>query len=315
MESSDNSVLKWENFDSVLGHNFIKFLKEKKFCDVSLASGDAVIRAHKIMLATCSPYFERIFETTGDLSSPVIVLNEIRHEDLVKMLDFCYKGKVTIPNKDIERFMKVAKMLQLKGMTNCKRSDMNKVPIVRHQMPSKSPSSDNSSPAAANDIPLHELMTPSTLFDELDELIQNNPFFVKPEPATPDEKTLKSKIKRERRQSIKREADDGKIYLKQKKNIILIILPSTDLGSPAPGQSRKKQKKAGIESPNETTPKVSCRYCDKKYSKPYLLGHKKTCKENPDRIKFDCHLCGKELSRKDKLASHIRVVHSRRESI
>lgn len=300
MESADKSLLKWENFDSVLGHNFNKFLKEKKFCDVSLASGKEVIRAHKLMLAACSPYFEHLLDTSSDYHSPVIVLNEICHEDILNVLEFCYKGSVAIPNKDIERFMKVAQTLQLKGMTKVRYSGM-KVPVVRHQMPSPSPDADGgntSSEARDNNI----LQYQNTLLDELDELITNNPFTVKPEPTTPDKK---------RRRSVKRKSDDGKIYLKKENLIIfiLIILSFTDLNSSSLGKNRNKQRKVDLKS--ETTPKFICKYCYKNYAKNYLVGHEKSCKENPNRIKFECPLCAKELSRNDKVAAHIRTVHSR----
>lgn len=210
MESSDRSLLKWENFDSVLGHNFNKFLKDKKFCDVSLASGNEVVKAHKMILAACSPYFEKLLDITSDFHSPVIVLNEICHEDILNVVEFCYKGSVEIPNKDIERFMGVAKTLQLKGMTKVRRSEMN-VPVVRHQIPPTPSENDsgNASPEAINEV---AVQYPNTLFDELDELIRKNPFIVKPEPATPDEKIPKEP----RRRSVKRKSDDdGKIYLKK----------------------------------------------------------------------------------------------------
>lgn len=122
MENTKKSTFIWHNFQSNIGAKFRNFLNQNKYCDVSLIAGNKVIRVHKIMLASCSHYFEQIFDSFNDTGSPqMIVLDQISYDDLVCVIDFCYNGKVEVLSENSEKFMKAAKMLQLKGISQAQQ--------------------------------------------------------------------------------------------------------------------------------------------------------------------------------------------------
>lgn len=51
----------------------------------------------------------------------MIVLDQISYDDLVCVIDFCYNGKVEVLSENSEKFMKAAKMLQLKGISQAQQ--------------------------------------------------------------------------------------------------------------------------------------------------------------------------------------------------
>ena len=52
-------------------------------------------KSYKLVLSTCSEYFEEIFERT-QCKHPVIVLKDIKHEELEALLNYMYLGEVNV---------------------------------------------------------------------------------------------------------------------------------------------------------------------------------------------------------------------------
>lgn len=51
---------------------------------------------HRLVLATCSDFFDEIFQQTpSDTSRAVIVLNEAHAQDIECLLDYMYCGQVS----------------------------------------------------------------------------------------------------------------------------------------------------------------------------------------------------------------------------
>ena len=72
------------------------------------------INAHRIVLATCSKYFEQILqEFKQNCNSPIIVLEGLLATNLESIMDDIYKGEVQILQQDLDSFLKIAKRLQL----------------------------------------------------------------------------------------------------------------------------------------------------------------------------------------------------------
>lgn len=52
---------------------------------------------HRLVLATCSDFFDEIFQQTpSDTTRAVIVLNEARAHDVECLLDYMYCGQVSL---------------------------------------------------------------------------------------------------------------------------------------------------------------------------------------------------------------------------
>ena len=48
---------------------------------------------------------------------PIVILKDVNYRDLSAMLHFMYQGEVNIKQEDIPSFLKVAEVLQIKGLT------------------------------------------------------------------------------------------------------------------------------------------------------------------------------------------------------
>lgn len=70
---------------------------------------------HKLVLSTCSDYFQKIFECTP-CKHPVIVLKDIHCKDIEALLSYMYAGVVSVAQKDLAQLIKAAELLQIKGL-------------------------------------------------------------------------------------------------------------------------------------------------------------------------------------------------------
>ncbi|KAL6256108.1 hypothetical protein P5V15_012232 [Pogonomyrmex californicus] len=113
--SSKEFSLKWNNFSNNLTFGFLSHLSENNLVDVTLAVEGQLLAAHKLVLSVCSPYFKNIFKE-NPCQHPVIILKDIKHAEIVSLLKFMYQGEVNVKQEDLPTFLKVAQMLQIKGL-------------------------------------------------------------------------------------------------------------------------------------------------------------------------------------------------------
>lgn len=85
------------------------------YCDATIACDGQFYPVHKLVLSTCSEYFEQMFEV-ADKQHLMIVLADIQHEDLETLLDYMYMGEVNVLQSDLSGFMKAAERLKIKGL-------------------------------------------------------------------------------------------------------------------------------------------------------------------------------------------------------
>ncbi|XP_066586263.1 protein abrupt-like [Prorops nasuta] len=113
--SSELFSLKWNNFSNNLASGFSSHLSEKDLVDVTLAVEGHLLKAHKLILSICSPYFKNIFKE-NPCQHPVVILNDIKHSEVQALLKFMYEGEVNIRQEDLGVFFQVAEALQIKGL-------------------------------------------------------------------------------------------------------------------------------------------------------------------------------------------------------
>ena len=59
--STERFNLTWDQFEASVGNSFRDLLNDKDFADVTLVTeDDEQIKAHKVVLSTCSPVFKNI---------------------------------------------------------------------------------------------------------------------------------------------------------------------------------------------------------------------------------------------------------------
>uniref|UniRef100_A0A673K385 Kelch-like protein 28 n=1 Tax=Sinocyclocheilus rhinocerous TaxID=307959 RepID=A0A673K385_9TELE len=85
--------------------------QDHELCDIVLRVGDAKIHAHKVVLASISPYFKAMF--TGNLSEKETSEVEFQCVDEAA-LKYAYTGTVFISQETVETLLPAANLLQVK---------------------------------------------------------------------------------------------------------------------------------------------------------------------------------------------------------
>lgn len=91
------------------------FILQERFTDVTITCEGKFYPVHKLVLSTCSDYFQKIFECTP-CKHPVIVLKDIHCKDIEALLSYMYAGVVSVAQKDLSQLIKAAELLQIKGL-------------------------------------------------------------------------------------------------------------------------------------------------------------------------------------------------------
>lgn len=82
--------------------------------DITFWCDDHSIRAHKRVLISASPYFDKIFASTSHESSAVsVILVGLDYAGLVDVLTFIYEGNIALPFDRLELFKKAAVALKI----------------------------------------------------------------------------------------------------------------------------------------------------------------------------------------------------------
>jgi hypothetical protein len=116
MNSSQRFCLRWNNHQSNLLSVFEQLLQDESFVDVTLAVEGLYLKAHKMVLSACSPYFQTLFVNNPD-KHPIVFLKDVPYSDMRSLLDFMYKGEVSVDQERLTAFLKVAESLRIKGLT------------------------------------------------------------------------------------------------------------------------------------------------------------------------------------------------------
>lgn len=60
--NAESYCLRWNTFNTFVAKGLGSLLEEDEFTDVTLASEGQFLRAHKMLLSMCSPFFKRLFK-------------------------------------------------------------------------------------------------------------------------------------------------------------------------------------------------------------------------------------------------------------
>ncbi|XP_050069083.1 protein bric-a-brac 1 [Anopheles maculipalpis] len=109
--------LRWNNYTSYIAGAFDSLRYEEDFVDVTLCCEGRKIRAHKILLSACSPYFKDVFKE-NPCQHPVIIFKNVRYTDLMSLVEFMYQGEVSVPQEQLPSFLHTAEVLAIRGLTD-----------------------------------------------------------------------------------------------------------------------------------------------------------------------------------------------------
>lgn len=109
--------LRWNNYQSNLTSVFDQLLQNESFVDVTLACDGRSIKAHKMVLSACSPYFQTLFSTTP-CQHPIVIMRDINWFELKSIVDFMYKGEINVSQDQIGPLLRIAEMLKVRGLAD-----------------------------------------------------------------------------------------------------------------------------------------------------------------------------------------------------
>lgn len=69
-----------------------------------------------MVLSACSPYFQALFINHPE-KHPIVILKDITFADMKSLLDFMYRGEVSVDQERLTAFLRVAESLRIKGLT------------------------------------------------------------------------------------------------------------------------------------------------------------------------------------------------------
>lgn len=94
--STQQLCVKWNNHQVNMLGVFGELLDGDNFVDVTLACEGESLKAHKMVLSACSPFFRDLL-VNNPCQHPIIILSNVNFKNVKMLIEFMYKGQVQIP--------------------------------------------------------------------------------------------------------------------------------------------------------------------------------------------------------------------------
>ncbi|XP_068219522.1 transcription activator GAGA-like isoform X18 [Palaemon carinicauda] len=115
MGADQQFCLRWNNFHSNITSAFESLRDDEDFVDITLACEGRQIKAHKMVLSACSPYFRSLLKG-NPCQHPIVFLKDVTFSNLSSILDFMYHGEVNVSHNELATFLKTAEALKVRGL-------------------------------------------------------------------------------------------------------------------------------------------------------------------------------------------------------
>ena len=112
--------LTWNDYSNHMKQMLQDLMTYQSFTDVTLVCDDKIqLEAHKIILISCSKFFETILNqlTQSSEYKPIIYLKGINHHEMEAILHFMYLGEAKFSQERTSEFLRAATELELKSMS------------------------------------------------------------------------------------------------------------------------------------------------------------------------------------------------------
>lgn len=113
--ASQQFCLRWNNYQSNLMQVFDQLLQNESFVDVTLSCEGQSLKAHRMVLSACSPYFQCLL-SDAPCHHPVIILQGVKWIELKAVVEFMYKGEINICQEQLGSLLRVAESLKVRGL-------------------------------------------------------------------------------------------------------------------------------------------------------------------------------------------------------
>ncbi|XP_054262727.1 zinc finger and BTB domain-containing protein 43-like [Macrosteles quadrilineatus] len=109
--------LRWNNHSNNILQVFAEQLNCENLVDVTISCQGKFLKAHKMVLSACSPYFQELFKI-HQVQHPVIIMNGMSYSDIKLVIEFMYRGEIKVQEADLGGLLLAAETLQVKGLSN-----------------------------------------------------------------------------------------------------------------------------------------------------------------------------------------------------
>ena len=118
--------LSWKTYADHTKTMFGNIYESSELTDITLVCDDKKrLRAHKIILSSCSPAFREII--LSEPTNSMIYLRGIQSEEMESVLQFMYLGEATFYQERMNDFLNVAKALEIKELSSINIQNQNKI--------------------------------------------------------------------------------------------------------------------------------------------------------------------------------------------
>ncbi|XP_050724833.1 protein tramtrack, beta isoform-like isoform X3 [Eriocheir sinensis] len=156
--------------------------RDESFMDVTLTAQGRSLKAHKSVLSAVSSYFRGVLRDNPCQHPIIIMPRDVRFEELYSIVNYIYKGEMTVAAEDLTSLLKTAEILQVSGLAPSDSSatvnpQTESLPLgnVRSSSNSSSASSTNvppvTRPARPPKAPSQSLSTPPARPKSIDSMI------------------------------------------------------------------------------------------------------------------------------------------------
>lgn len=104
--------IRWNDQEASILRSFRELYLNQNLVDVTLGAEQKSIKAHKVVLAACSPYFQSLFMDNPN-PSPTVLMRDAKFDDLKALVDFMYHGEVIVNQEQLATLLKTAESLQI----------------------------------------------------------------------------------------------------------------------------------------------------------------------------------------------------------
>ena len=119
--SGTEFTLRWHHHDVKLADTMINAWEKKLFLDVTLASGNRSIGAHRLVLCACSALLETMLTSPAHPAynhpNPMLYFNDIDFDDLMALVEFMYRGSMTVTQQTLPGIITAAQILKIRGLS------------------------------------------------------------------------------------------------------------------------------------------------------------------------------------------------------
>jgi len=113
----------WDNFETYINSAVKKMRYDDNLCDVTLVCDDGEMKAHRVILSACSPFFSRAVGKTLSHAHPLLYLRGVGTRILTNILDYMYLGTVNMLRDDLSDMLHIASDLKICGLTTTQGKD------------------------------------------------------------------------------------------------------------------------------------------------------------------------------------------------